>query len=75
MAERVGFEPTVPSPVHVISNHADSATLAPLRNLGIFMATRRYSLVTYYLVVSTNLNAQRLSSYHGVFRATSKGRE
>ena len=31
LAERVGFEPTVPSPVHVISNHADSATLAPLR--------------------------------------------
>ncbi len=31
MAERVGFEPTVPLLAHVISNHADSATLAPLR--------------------------------------------
>ena len=31
MAERVGFEPTVPLLAHVISSHADSATLAPLR--------------------------------------------
>ena len=31
MAERVGFEPTVPLPAHVLSRHADSATLAPLR--------------------------------------------
>ena len=50
MAERVGFELTVPSPVHVISNHADSATLAPLRTLVIFKVTRCYSLVKYFLV-------------------------
>jgi hypothetical protein len=31
MAERVGFEPTVPLLAHVISSHADSAALAPLR--------------------------------------------
>src|SRR5207237_8933589 len=30
MAERVGFEPTVPLPAHVLSRHADSAALAPL---------------------------------------------
>jgi hypothetical protein len=34
VAERVGFEPTVPLPAHVISSHADSATLAPLRRVG-----------------------------------------
>ena len=32
MAERVGFEPTVPLPAHVLSRHADSAALAPLRS-------------------------------------------
>ena len=31
LAERVGFEPTVPLPAHVLSRHADSAALAPLR--------------------------------------------
>ncbi len=31
MAERVGFEPTVPSRVHRISNPAHSATLTPLQ--------------------------------------------
>jgi len=31
MAERVGFEPTVPLPALVLSRHADSAALAPLR--------------------------------------------
>jgi hypothetical protein len=35
MAERVGFEPTEPLPVHVLSRHADSSTLAPLRPVGI----------------------------------------
>ena len=30
VAERVGFEPTVPLPAHVLSRHADSAALAPL---------------------------------------------
>ena len=30
MAERVGFEPTVPLPAHVLSRHAESAALAPL---------------------------------------------
>ncbi len=35
MAERVGFEPTVPLPAHVLSRHADSATLAPLRMQGL----------------------------------------
>ena len=35
MAERVGFEPTVPLPAHVLSRHADSATLAPLHIAGI----------------------------------------
>ena len=35
VAERVGFEPTVPLPAHVLSRHADSATLAPLRIAGI----------------------------------------
>jgi hypothetical protein len=33
MAERVGFEPTVPLLAHVISSHADSAALAPLRKM------------------------------------------
>ncbi len=37
MAERVGFEPTVPLPAHVLSRHADSATLAPLRIAGIII--------------------------------------
>ena len=27
----MGFEPTVPLPAHVLSKHAESATLAPLR--------------------------------------------
>jgi hypothetical protein len=31
MAEREGFEPSVPLRVHVISNHAHSTTLPPLR--------------------------------------------
>ena len=31
LAERVGFEPTVPLPAHVLSRHAESAALAPLR--------------------------------------------
>ena len=31
MAEREGFQPSVPFRVHVISNHAHSATLPPLR--------------------------------------------
>jgi hypothetical protein len=35
MAERVGFEPTEPLPVHVLSRHADSSTLAPLRPVRI----------------------------------------
>lgn len=34
LAERVGFEPTVPFPGRVLSKHVDSATLAPLH--GIF---------------------------------------
>ncbi len=33
MAERVGFEPTVPLPVHLISSQAHSATLPPLHQL------------------------------------------
>ncbi|SLM47514.1 protein of unknown function [Nitrospira japonica] len=32
MAERVGFEPTVPLPGRMLSKHVDSSTLAPLRN-------------------------------------------
>ncbi len=31
MAERVGFEPTVPLPGRMLSKHVDSSTLAPLR--------------------------------------------
>jgi hypothetical protein len=31
MAEREGFEPPVRLPVHMISNHAHSTTLSPLR--------------------------------------------
>ncbi|ABF07582.1 hypothetical protein Rmet_0696 [Cupriavidus metallidurans CH34] len=31
MAERVGFEPTVPSPVRLISSQVHSTTLPPLR--------------------------------------------
>ena len=31
MAEREGFEPSVPLQVHMISNHAHSTTLPPLR--------------------------------------------
>jgi hypothetical protein len=31
MAERVGFEPTVPLPRRMLSKHVDSSTLAPLR--------------------------------------------
>ncbi len=33
VAERMGFEPMVPLPVHVLSKHAESATLAPLRTI------------------------------------------
>src|SRR6185436_14841825 len=32
MAERVGFEPTVPLPGRMLSKHVDSSTLAPLRD-------------------------------------------
>ena len=32
MAERVGFEPTVPLPRRMLSKHVDSSTLAPLHN-------------------------------------------
>src|SRR6476660_7516373 len=31
LAERVGFEPTVPLPRRMLSKHVDSSTLAPLR--------------------------------------------
>src|SRR6476646_11563833 len=31
VAERVGFEPTVPLPRRMLSKHVDSSTLAPLR--------------------------------------------
>ncbi len=31
LAEKVGFEPTVPLPVHHLSRVANSTTLAPLR--------------------------------------------
>ena len=31
MAEREGFEPSVPFPVHILSRDAQSATLSPLR--------------------------------------------
>ena len=31
MAEREGFEPSVPLPAHLISSQAHSATLSPLR--------------------------------------------
>ncbi len=31
MAERVGFEPTVPLQGRMLSKHVDSSTLAPLR--------------------------------------------
>jgi hypothetical protein len=31
LAERVGFEPTVPSPVRLISSQVHSTTLPPLR--------------------------------------------
>jgi hypothetical protein len=34
VAERVGFEPTVPLPRRMLSKHVDSSTLAPLRNIG-----------------------------------------
>ncbi len=34
MAEREGFEPSVPLRVHMISNHAHSTTLSPLRGPG-----------------------------------------
>ena len=32
LAERVGFEPTVPLPGRMLSKHVDSSTLAPLRD-------------------------------------------
>ena len=32
MAERVGFEPTVPLPRRMLSKHVDSSTLAPLHD-------------------------------------------
>ena len=35
VAERVGFEPTVPLQGHAISSRAYSATLAPLRQWGL----------------------------------------
>ena len=46
MAERVGFEPTVPLPAHVLSRHADSATLAPLRIAGI---TAKFAILAWGL--------------------------
>ncbi len=48
MAERVGFEPTVPVRVHSISSAARSATLAPLlksieyNNCGSLRSTGKY---------------------------------
>ena len=36
MAERVGFEPTVPLPGRMLSKHVDSSTLAPLRIKDVF---------------------------------------
>ena len=39
MAERVGFEPTVPVKVQQFSRLPDSTTLAPLRELLIIKAT------------------------------------
>ncbi len=39
LAERVGFEPTVRSRVHLISSQARSATPAPLRETGITAKT------------------------------------
>ena len=35
MAEREGFEPSVRLPLHMLSRHADSAALAPLRLLAV----------------------------------------
>ena len=35
MAERVGFEPTVPLPVRLISSQVHSTTLPPLRVLAV----------------------------------------
>ena len=44
MAEREGFEPSVEGlPLHVISSHADSATLASLRPLGVWLVLRKQS--------------------------------
>ncbi len=44
MAERVGFEPTVPLPAHVLSRHAESAALAPLRVMRLLPFSRKAHL-------------------------------
>ncbi len=44
LAERVGFEPTVPLPAHVLSRHAESAALAPLRVMRLLPFSRRSHL-------------------------------
>ena len=43
VAERVGFEPTVPLPGRMLSKHVDSSTLAPLRinRQGVAILARR----------------------------------
>ncbi len=83
MAERVGFEPTVPLLAHVISSHADSATLAPLREwVYYFAATEtlmkpfffwRGSVHPIFVIFFTgDLFGERLPYYHGGLGATSK---
>ncbi len=49
----MGFEPMVPLPVHVLSKHAESATLAPLRLVSINRVSVWYVWLapSYFLIV------------------------
>lgn len=67
MAERVGFEPTVRSRVHLISSQARSATPAPL--LGPIFTTGSRKTASYYIISSCR--DQRIAAISGVARAGS----
>ena len=59
MAERVGFEPTVPVTVHTLSRRAPSTTRAPLRH----NPSKDISAMDYTSIISSSLRLRRISIF------------
>ena len=60
-AERAGFEPAVPFPVHTLSRRANSTTLAPFRRHNIRLQGVTLSVVFGYYQAGANDKANALA--------------